>query len=794
MAQRNPYHMALRIAGLAILLALGAAGCVTTGAMKEMTTAELEETWRTSRVGTTRMAIVEELESRKAVDALVGCLTLTGFGNMSLRMGYTIDDFEAIILALGRVGAGNPKARDAVCHVNDMGDKDLQLALLKAFAGVGGERAAKTSLQYLENEEQEVRWQALDTLEKLGASGVLERVKPLLFDEDANIRWKAVHVLGTLGGEAAVGPLSLTLADQDPQVRGLSETTLKRLGVPDERIRQWKEKAKEVSLDDVYRSKMAYQKAVVEKQVLAEKLESEADVKRSLETSLREREEALERQEKLVASLYENQRQLKSKLFQLQQAQGRSEENRQELERLRERSEALRREVEAGRASSASEKRDELAEVERERAELEREARELSERKNRLQTEVEALRSTAENTRQEAKEAREALAEIQGREAALREQVEDLKERLDRGMAPVVVISSPRSGVRIESGSAQLHVIVVDDRGLKDLTVTVNGRPVRLDTERGLRVTGDGGKDVPKKIDLTERLALGEGENRITVSALDTDGMTSEESVTVVHRKDRGRIWAVVVGIDDYQHTRDLKYAVNDARAFAAYLRETLEVPEDQLFFLTNEEATRSRVQSLMGTGLKRKASAEDTVIIFYAGHGAVEADPLDPDGDGFEKYLLPCDARLDDLYSSAIAMKEIHTIFQRIRAERLIFIADTCYSGASGGRSMLASKTRAALSERFFERISQGRGRVILSACSANEVSKEDDGLGHGLFSYYLLKGLEGEADQDADGIITVSEVFGYLSRKVPEASGQDQHPVRKGETQGELVMGRIR
>ncbi len=51
---------------------------------------------------------------------------------------------------------------------------------------------------------------------------------------------------------------------------------------------------------------------------------------------------------------------------------------------------------------------------------------------------------------------------------------------------------------------------------------------------------------------------------------------------------------------------------------------------------------------------------------------------------------------------------------------------------------------------------------------------------------------GSAGEAD--ADGIVTVSELFGYLSRKVPEASGQDQHPVRKGETRGELVIGRIR
>ena len=59
---------------------------------------------------------------------------------------------------------------------------------------------------------------------------------------------------------------------------------------------------------------------------------------------------------------------------------------------------------------------------------------------------------------------------------------------------------------------------------------------------------------------------------------------------------------------------------------------------------------------------------------------------------------------------------------------------------------------------------------------------------------SYYMLEGLRGGADQDADGIITVSELFSYLSRKVPQASAQDQHPVKKGETEGELVIGRVK
>ena len=44
---------------------------------------------------------------------------------------------------------------------------------------------------------------------------------------------------------------------------------------------------------------------------------------------------------------------------------------------------------------------------------------------------------------------------------------------------------------------------------------------------------------------------------------------------------------------------------------------------------------------------------------------------------------------------------------------------------------------------------------------------------LGHGVFTYYLLDGLKGKADLDADGIITVDEAYTYVSKKVPEVIG---------------------
>jgi len=82
--------------------------------------------------------------------------------------------------------------------------------------------------------------------------------------------------------------------------------------------------------------------------------------------------------------------------------------------------------------------------------------------------------------------------------------------------------------------------------------------------------------------------------------------------------------------------------------------------------------------------------------------------------------------------------MGEIARIFQRINSERLIFISDTCYSGASGGRTILQSGTRSNLSGAFLERLSQGKGRVILTASDVNEVSAEKDEFS--TWHFYLL------------------------------------------------------
>ena len=136
--------------------------------------------------------------------------------------------------------------------------------------------------------------------------------------------------------------------------------------------------------------------------------------------------------------------------------------------------------------------------------------------------------------------------------------------------------------------------------------------------------------------------------------------------------------------------------------------------------------------------------------------------------------------------------MRELSHIFNRLRSDRLIFIADACYSGASGGRTIsIAGGLRAVISDKFLDRISSGKGRVILTASGANEVSAEKPEMQHGIFTYYLIRGLEGEADADRDGLITVDEIYNYVYREVPRATGQEQHPLKKGTVEGQLVLG---
>ena len=212
----------------------------------------------------------------------------------------------------------------------------------------------------------------------------------------------------------------------------------------------------------------------------------------------------------------------------------------------------------------------------------------------------------------------------------------------------------------------------------------------------------------------------------------------------------------------------------------------------------TQSEPTLSEIRSAMGTFLAREAGKDDMVCIYFAGHGSPEIDPTGKADDKLEKFIVPYDAKKDDLFGYGLSMDTIREILdERIKSKRAVFFIDSCYSGEAGGRTFSRPDVAArniTISEKFLEQLS-GEGRIIITASKPDELSLETDELRHGIFTYYLAEGLRGKADLNKDGVVTVDELYSYVYEKVTKEArkrGGNQHPLRKGTIVGEISLTR--
>jgi Caspase domain len=245
--------------------------------------------------------------------------------------------------------------------------------------------------------------------------------------------------------------------------------------------------------------------------------------------------------------------------------------------------------------------------------------------------------------------------------------------------------------------------------------------------------------------------------------------------------KRAAKLYAVVIGISRYDQSGssigNLKFADKDAMGFLDFLKSPSGggLGDDSVTVLLNEQATTQNVRHALFTFLTA-AQPQDTVVIYIAGHGA--PDPHDPRN----LYLLTADSKPDDMGGTAFPMWQMQDVFERVlKAKRVITIADTCHSfGFSGVRSGDNGQRGNNLINQYMQHYAAKGARAVITASDISEPSFEDTqwGEGHGVFTYFLLKGLKGEADRNHDGIVTAGELFAYLRRVVPEATGGKQNP----------------
>ena len=216
------------------------------------------------------------------------------------------------------------------------------------------------------------------------------------------------------------------------------------------------------------------------------------------------------------------------------------------------------------------------------------------------------------------------------------------------------------------------------------------------------------------------------------------------------------RSYALVIGISEYPNLPpqgQLRFPARDAAAIYAALisPEGGQFPPENVRRLIGKDATLANIRQALEQWLPSVSKDDDRVVIYFAGHGFVA---------GGKAYLAPYDIDPNDIPGTSYSMEKLgRVIGADIKAKWKVLLTDACHSGAITPEAD-TRQINASL-------LQLDRSLFSLTASRDREQSFESEiwGGGHGVFTYYLIKGIEGEADENADGVVTADELDGIVA-----------------------------
>jgi hypothetical protein len=330
--------------------------------------------------------------------------------------------------------------------------------------------------------------------------------------------------------------------------------------------------------------------------------------------------------------------------------------------------------------------------------------------------------------------------------------------------------------------------IVINIKSIKDIqTLTVNGE------EQNSSING---------VYTIKKFALMGRPTTYTVVATDTQGKKDSQTLTVtrtvaktqavfeelspskIKERPKRDAVAIVIGIQDYKRLPKADYASTDAQAFYDYAVRALGVPEENVKLLLDDSADNVEIYKAFQSWLPFKVKKGKTdVYVFYSGHGL-------PSADGKSLYFLPVGADRDLIAKTAISQKEIVDALKAAQPKSVTMFIDSCYSGQiRTGETLLASARPVVLT---VQETAYPPDFTVITASASDQIASSSPDLKHGIFSYYLMKGLEGEADENKDGTITIGKLQSYLAERVPRFAmtmSRKQEPQLTGDANRVLV-----
>ena len=339
--------------------------------------------------------------------------------------------------------------------------------------------------------------------------------------------------------------------------------------------------------------------------------------------------------------------------------------------------------------------------------------------------------------------------------------------------------SAPKSDGTVELsgrviGDASIYDISINGRTLevpltKDGSFKViRGLQIGVVTTYRLSVMDEYGQRVEKEINV-ERAAVQYAEQ---VAPLNPRKLKAQANPNAV---------ALIIGIEAYSRLPQAQYADSDATHFYDYANQSLGVPPNKIKLLTDTKANRVDLLQAMRSWMKTEVNGKSDVYIFFAGHGLASAD-------GSKTYLLPADGDRDLLEETSILRDDL--IASAKGAKTITMFLDTCYSGGTRTNELLLADARPIAI--VPDKSALPLNVTVLAAASGTQLSSTYEAAQQGLFSYWLMKGLEGDADANKDKKITTGELHEYIARQVgpmAQRRNRQQDPQLMGDSTRVLV-----
>jgi len=267
-------------------------------------------------------------------------------------------------------------------------------------------------------------------------------------------------------------------------------------------------------------------------------------------------------------------------------------------------------------------------------------------------------------------------------------------------------------------------------------------------TQKQLKQIVFAGKNIEKQIEYSDDLSI-----------------DIEQNIPISNKSSKNAL-AIIFGIENYRNVSNVNFAFRDATIMKEYFSNTIGIPKEQIYFRANDEVTLGEFRKIFsknGWLDKRVIENKTDIYFYYAGHGA-------PAIKEEKAFLIPFDGDPNYPVQTGYSLEAVFENLSKLNANSVTVFLDACFTGANRENEMLLAGARPVsiqLKNNYVNNV------TVFSATSNNEISSSYPKNKHGLFSYFLMKGMQGKADTNKDNKLTINELFDYTKKNVSRIAG---------------------